>query len=236
MRAWLCLILFAAFLPAQDVKPKDVREIAKGGSTSLPRLQELLKNPDVAVRIEAVKQITDIGTQRSVDPLLIAVQDNDPEIQIRATDGLVNFYLPGYVQTGFAASLKRAGTSIKGKFTETNDQVIDSFVMVRPEVVTAFGKLARGRGSTEVGANAARSLGILRGGAALSDLIEAAHSKDSDVIYESVIAVQKIGDRSAGPRISFLLRDLDTRVQVAAVETTGLLQNQEGLPDLVQVL
>src|SRR5262245_46495582 len=184
MRAWLCLILFAAFLPAQDVRPKDVREIGKGGSAAFPKLQEFLKNPDLAVRLEAVKQITEIGTQRSVDPLLAAIQDNDPEMQIRATDGLVNFYLPGYVQTGFAASIKRAGTSIKGKFTDTNDQVIDPYVMVRPEVIATFGKLARGGGTMEARANAARGLGILRGGAALGDLVEAAHSKDSEVIYE----------------------------------------------------
>ena len=49
-------------------------------------------------------------------------------MQIRAIDGLVNFYSPGYVQTGFAASLKRVGTGIKGKFTDTNDQVIDPYV------------------------------------------------------------------------------------------------------------
>jgi HEAT repeat protein len=236
MRAWLLFFLSAAFLTAQDVRPKDVREIAKGGSASLPRLQDLLKHADLAVRLEAVKQITEIGTQRSLDPLLVAVQDNDPEMQIRATDGLVDFYLPGYVQTGFGASLKRAGSSIKGKFTDTNDQVIDPFVTVRPEVIIALGKLARGGGNMEVRANAARALGILRGAAAVPDLVEAAHSKDSDVIYESVIAMQKIGDRSAGPRIGFLLRDLDSRVQIAAVETTGLLQNKEALPDLVEVL
>src|SRR5689334_8641479 len=123
MRAWLLLSLFAAFLSAQDVRTKDIREIAKGGSSSIPRLQEFLKHPDLAVRIEVVNQLTAIGTQHSLDPLILAVQDNDPEMQIRATDGLVNFYLPGYVQTGFAASIKRAGSSIKGKFTDTNDQV-----------------------------------------------------------------------------------------------------------------
>src|SRR5206468_913292 len=135
---------FAAALPAQDVRPKEVREIGKGGSNSIPRLQELLKNPKQDVRVEVVKQLTDIGTQRSLDPLIEATRDNDPEVQIRAIDGLVNFYLPGYVQSGFASSLRRVGTSIKGKFTDTNDQVIDAYVMVRPEVITALGALARG--------------------------------------------------------------------------------------------
>src|SRR5689334_16269402 len=193
MRPYLAAILLfscAAALAAQDVRPqdvrpKDVRDIAKAGANAIPRLQELLKNPSVDVRVEVVKQLTEIGTQRSLDPLIEASRDNDPEVQIRAIDGLVNFYLPGYVQTGFAASLKRVGSSIKGKFTDTNDQVIDPFVIVRPEVITALGSLARGGGSMEVRADAARAIGILRGREAIPDLVEALRSKDSGVIYES---------------------------------------------------
>jgi len=210
--------------------------MGKAGSSALPKLQALLKNSSLDVRVEAVKQITEIGTQYSIDPLILATQDNDPEVQIRATDGLVNFYLPGYVQTGFASSLRRVGTSIKGKFTDTNDQVVDPYVVVRPEVITALGKLASGGGSMEARANAARALGILRGKAAVPDLLEAAHSKNTDVIYESLVALQKIHDESAGPRVTFLLHDLDSKVQIAAIETTGLLRNTAAVPDLIDVL
>ena len=234
--AAFCLLLSLPILPAQDVRPKDVREIAKGGSSAIPRLQELLKNASLDVRVEAVKQITEIGTQHSIDPLIEATRDNDPEVQIRATDGLVNFYLPGYVQTGFAASLKRAGTSIKGKFTDTNDQVIDPYVTVRPEVIDALGRLASGGGSMEARANAARALGVLRGRAGVRDLIEATHSKNTDVIYESLVALQKIRDESAAPRITFLLHDLDQKVQITAIETTGLLRDLDAVPDLTDVL
>src|SRR4051794_1554338 len=116
--AAIAALCCAAALSAQDVRPKEVREIAKGGSNSIPRLQELLKNTSQDVRVEVVKQLTEIGTQHSLDPLVEATRDNDPEVQIRAIDGLVNFYYPGYVQNGFAASLKRVGTGIKGKFTD----------------------------------------------------------------------------------------------------------------------
>jgi len=232
------LLLVAAVVPlaGQDVRPKDVRETAKGGSAAMPKLQEFLKNPDRAVRLEAVKQITEIGTARSLDPLIAATQDNDPEVQIVATDGLVNFYLPGYVKTGIGASLRRVGGSIKGKFTDTNDQVIDAFVEVRPEVIEALGKLARGGGNMDARANAARAVGILRGKAAVADLLEAARSRNTDLIYESLVALQKIRDQSAAPRIGFLLHDLDPKVQIAAVETTGLLQNKDSVPDLTDVL
>ena len=59
-------------------------------------------------------------------------------------------------------------------------------------------------------------------------LLEAVHSKDTDVIYEALVAIQKIRDESAGPAIAFRLRDLDTKVQIAAIQTTGVLRNING--------
>jgi HEAT repeat protein len=230
------LLVSATLLPAQDVRPKDVREIAKAGSSAIPKLQELLKNPDAGVRVEAVRQITEIGTAGSLDALILATRDNDPEVQIRATDGLVNFYLPGYVGTGIGASLRRVGSSIKGRFTDTNDQVIDPYVTVRPEVIDALGKLASGGGNMDARANAARALGILRGTKAIPDLVEALHSKNSNVIYESLVALQKIREESAGPRVTFLLHDLDQKVQIAAIETTGLLRVKDAVPELADVV
>ena len=106
-RAAFLVVAVIGPLRAADVRPKDVREIAKSGSSAIPKLQELLKDPQTDVRVEVVKQLTEIGTARSLDPLILAAQDNDPEVQIRTTDGLVNFYLPGYVRTGFSASLSR---------------------------------------------------------------------------------------------------------------------------------
>jgi HEAT repeat protein len=235
--AFLAVVLSsAAAVCAQEVRPKDVREIGKDGSAAIPRLQELLKNTNRDVRLEAVKQLTEIGTQRSLDPLIEATRDNEPEVQIRAANGLVNFYYPGYVQFGLGGSLKRVGTSIKGKFTDVNDQAIDPYVMVRPEVISALAKLARNGGSMPARANAARTLGVLRGRAAVDDLVEAVRSKDSDVIYEGLIALQKIRDESAGPRVEFRLGDLDSKVQVAAIETVGLLQDKAAVPVLTDVL
>jgi len=157
-------------------------------------------------------------------------------MQIRAIDGLVNVYLPGFVKTGLSGSLQRVGNTVKAKFTDTNDQVIDAFVQVRPDVIEALGKLARGGGSLEARADAARAAGILRGRAAVPDLIEALHSKDDQVMYESLVALQKIRDPSAAPRITFLLRDLDEKIQITTLETTGLLANKEAAPDVRDAL
>jgi len=51
-------------------------------------------------------------------------------------------------------------------------------------------------------------------------------------MYEALVAIRKIRDPEAGPRITYLLRDLDDRIQGVAIETAGLLQAKDGLPAL----
>ncbi len=228
------LIAIAPALHGQTVK--QIRAIAKQGPNALPQLGGFLKNPDTQIRSEAVRAIVDIGTAKSLDYLIQATHDVDTGIQIRATDGMVNFYLPGYVAVGVTAKIQRAGSSVKSRFVDRNDQVIDPFVVVRPEVVQAIGALIQHGSSPESCANAARAIGILRGRAALPNLYEGVRSKDSDVLYESIIAIQKIRDPSAAPKIEYLIRDLKEKVQLAAIETSGLLHNMEALPDLRTVL
>ena len=233
-RAAVFLLLTASLVFAQT--PKDVRAVAKQGQSAVPTVAGYLNSASVDTRIETVKQLTALGGRDSLDPLIRATHDADPEMQIRATDGLVNYYLPGYVKQGLGSSLVRAGASIKAKFSDANDQVIDPFVMVRPEVIAALGQLARGGSSYDSRANACRALGILRGRAALPDLYDALRSKDNNIMYEALAAVEKIGDASAGPRITYLLRDLDDRVQTTAIETAGALRDTDALPTLRSIV
>ncbi len=228
------LLAIVPAIHAQTVK--QVRAIAKQGPNALPQLAGFLKNPDTQIRAEAVHAIVDIGTVKSLDYLIQATQDVDYSIQMRATDGLVNFYLPGYVAVGVTAKIQRAGTSVKSRFYDPNDQVIDPFVLVRPDVIQAIGALIQNGSSPDSRANAARAIGILRGKQALPNLYEGVRSKDTDVLYESIIAIQKIRDPSAAPKIEYLIRDPKEKVQIAAIETTGLLHNMEALPDLRTVL
>jgi HEAT repeat protein len=235
----LTLALAAALAFAQqDVKQRAraAHDLAKQGEDAIPKLLPYVSDIDISVRIEAVKSLDEIGGPKTVDPLVTLSNDPDPEIEIRATDGLVNAYLPGYIKSGLSGTLRRVGTSIEAKFTDTNGQVIDSFVEVRPEVIAALGKLVRTGAGTNARANAARAIGILRGRAAIPDLIEALHSKDDSVMFEALTALEKIRDPSAAPRISFLLRDLEEKIQIAALTTTGILLNRDAEPDVRDAL
>ena len=226
----LLISSFALTCAAQT--PKDVRAVAKQGQSAIPTVAQYLNSTALDTRIETVKQLIALGGKDTIDPLILATRDADPEMQIRATDGLVNYYLPGYVRQGLGSSLVRAGNSLKARFSDTNDQVVDGFVMVRGDVITALGRLARGGAGMDARANGCRALGILRGQAALPDLVEALRSKDNNVMYESLIAMQKIRDAGAGPKVGYLVRDLDDRVQTTAIETVGLLRAKDALPAL----
>jgi HEAT repeat protein len=238
--SWLALLVPVALsVPVwaadnDDVKQriKSVRELGKGGSASIPRIEPYLRDPETGVRLEAVKTLVQIGTQRSLDPLEKAASDNEPEIQIRAVEGLVNFYLPGYVKTGVSGTVLRTGSAIKARFSDTNDQIVDGYVQVRPDVILAIGRVAGAGASFEARAVAARAAGILRGQGAVPDLTQALLSKNSRLIYESLIALQKIRDPKAAPAVRFLLRDLDERVRITAIETSGLLRDAGAVNDL----
>jgi HEAT repeat protein len=233
---FVCVLAVVPAFAQSGPTPKDVRIVAKDGQTAIPKLALYLNSPALDTRVEVVKQITDLGGKESIDPLITASHDPDAEMQLRAIDGLVNFYLPGYVRQGPAASIARVGASIKAKFSDSNEQMIDGFVNVRPDVIQAIGKLASGGTGNDVKASACRALGILRGQAATPNLLEALRTKDNTVMYEALVAIRKIRDPEAGPKITYLLRDLDDRIQSAAIEDAGLLQAKDGLPALRSIV
>ena len=236
-------LLFCCGLIAQvqDLSHSDpkrrMRAAEKLGDTKdseyIAPLRKLLKDPVPEVRGKAVAAIVSIGTHHSLEPLAEASRDSIPEIQFMAVDGMVNFYYPGYVKRGFSASLKKFGAGVKNRFAQPAEILIDSYVPVSPEVIGAIARLITGGVTLESRANAARAAGILRGKAALPQLKEALRSKDSTLIAESVKSIEKIGDTSAGPALTFLLRDLDEKVQLAVVKAVGQLLVKEAVPELV---
>jgi HEAT repeat protein len=234
----LAASLCAAAAPDGDAKQKirAIKDFSRQGSTGITSISGYLTDENVDVRREAVKAIIGIGGISTLDPLVVASRDNDADIQERAIDGMVNFYLPGYVQKGLMDSVRHAGSSVTGMFGEQNDQVIDPDTPVRPEVIEAVVRLAGGAASMESRANAARVAGVLRARAAVPALTAALKSKSDGLMFESLIALQKIRDASAGPSAIFLVRDLDEKLQIAAIDLVGLLRTADAVPDLKRVV
>ena len=222
---------------SDKLKIKGLKEYGKQGSAALPKITPYLEDGSAEVRREAARALVAAGTQRSLDPLVLACKDNDAEVQIIAVDGLVNFYLPGYVSTGMSASLKRAGGVLTSPWDDgENTDIVEPDTPIRPEIVQALNAIATGSTGMASRANAARALGILRARDGLPSLLGALKSKDSRLMYESLIALQKVRDIATGSSVVFLVRDLDEKVQIAAIETVGLLRTKEAVPNLKRVL
>ncbi|MBV9761046.1 MAG: HEAT repeat domain-containing protein [Acidobacteriaceae bacterium] len=214
-----------------------IRDLAKKDPQAIPALADYLSDPNRDIRIEAVKAIVKLDTDRSLEPLARATHDKDSEVEIRATDGLVNYYIPGYVaKGGLSGSLTRGVRQVKTFFSSRNDQAIDPDVVARPEVAQALADEVNAATGTDARANAARAAGILRDRAAVSALIQALHSKDNETLFESLVALQKIDDPAAGPGVVFLTHDLDDRIQATALDTVGLLHDVDAAEDVRSAL
>ncbi len=243
-RAPLCVLFLGVLVFGQsedtfnsNQRINRIRDLGKKDVRAIPALAENLSDPNRDIRIEAVKAIIKIGTEASLAPLVTATHDKDPEVQIRATDGLVNYYVPGYVvKGGLTGPLTRGVRQVKAFFGVRNDQVIDPDVFVRPDVQDAIGSEVSGGASGDARSNAARAAGILRDRAAVPMLEDSLHAQDSELIIEDLIALQKIRDPSAGPKLSSVAHDLDERVQATALETIGVLHCLTCAPDVRSVL
>ncbi len=232
---WLGSLVFAQNEDGYNSNERilKIRELAKKGPAALPVLAQYLNDPNRDIRIEAVKALVKVGSDRSLNPLVQATHDKDEDVEIRATDGLVNYYSPGYLaRGGLTGAMTRGMRQVRGFFYTRNDRVVDPDVQIRPDVAQAIGDVVTGGATFAARANAALAAGILRDQAAVPALKQALHAKDSDLIFESLIALQKIHDRSAGPEAGFLAHDLDDRIQSTALETIGVLRSIPSAPDV----
>lgn len=209
-----------------------IRDLGKRGGEAIPALTEYLSDSDRDIRVEAVRAIVKIDGEASLTPLVKALRDNDAEVQIRATDGLVNFYLPGYVAKGLTGPVTRGLRQAKSVFSSRNDQVIDPGITVRPDVAQAIAGEISGAASGDSRTNAARAAGILRLHTAVPALLSSLRARDSQLIFESLVALQKIKDPAAGPGVSPVATDLDERIQITALETIGILRSLSSAPNV----
>lgn len=249
-RIGTCMMLVAITAGAQDEwelglsdpdpnkRIKVVRSLSTSpdGFRNFELLAPLLQDESEDVRAAAVNGLIRL---RLIDaqPLLIdATADLSPRVQALAVDGLVDFFVPDYVQFGRLASIKGFADGLKRRFSKPTPLIVPPYVSPSPEAVLAIGAVARSGRSTDARANAARAIGILRGHQALDDLLEGVRSKQSTLIRESVLAMKKLEDPSVGPDIVFLLRDPDPSVREAVIQTVGQLQTQEAVPGLARIV
>ena len=243
-----CLALVPASLPAQleeinspdaKVRKKAVNETGEKGrkqeidvQSACNALGTVTRDAAPEVREDVVIALIKIGSPYCLPGLVQMTKDASPEIQSLAVDGLVDLYVPDYVQFGWLSSIKSFGKTLKNRFRDPEPIVVQPAVRVAPEAVDAIVPLISGGSSMESRANAARAAGILRARPAIPELQKALKSRDETIALEAVRSIEKIGDLNAGPSLVPMLRDPNKKIREAAAEAVGQLRVREAVEDL----
>jgi HEAT repeat protein len=200
---------------------------------AIPALLPLAEDPDAPVRRQVeitLEQMSDI----SVLPGLVQfTADSEPDIRDRAVQALVNLHLPR--ATGPTAALLKLGNLINPWSDEHADTIVEPDVPVDPSVVSAL-RARMGDSEDRIRRNASQGLGILRGEAAIPELLVAVgQDRDPLVRFEAVRALRKIGNPSVGESLVPMLNINVDRVQNEIIGTLGSLKYHGAVPELTRI-
>jgi HEAT repeat protein len=223
-----------------------------------------LKNPDPVRRREAATRIGLNKVQSATPDLVAAVHDSDPsvrraisaalqqvqdpralpgfvalaadtekDIRERAIEGMTTAYLPR--ETGLVVTLNKVATFFNPWSDEWGDVVTDPGLTADASVIQAL-ELRLTDPEPSLRAKAARSLGILRGGAAVPALLVVLREDRSNAArFEAARALRKIGDASVGKELLNLVTYTDPKVRNEVIFALGRLRYAPAVPELARL-
>jgi HEAT repeat protein len=200
---------------------------------SIPALLPLAEDPDAAVRRQVELALEEMGDISVIPGLVELSADSEPDIRGRAVRALVDLHLPR--PSGPTAALMKFGNLINPWSDEYADTVVEPDVPVDASVVNAL-RARLSDSEDTIRRNAGQGLGILRGSAAIPELLQAVgQDRDPEVRFEAVRALRKIGDASVGDSLLPGLNLNVDKVRNEIIITLGALKYHEAVPDLTRV-
>ncbi|MGH9397014.1 MAG: HEAT repeat domain-containing protein [Terriglobia bacterium] len=218
-----------------NIRAKAVHVMGDSGDTStVPALTAALTDPSSKVRKEVIVALAKLHTNASLDGLVSATRDSDPDVRTLAVHAVVGWYTGNIPSLGFRGMVKKGYSSAKGWF-QTNTTRISPGMRLDPRAVSALVAAMNDTRSIQAARDAALGLGILVARSAVPDLIKAAHSPDEDLASNSLDALAKIKDVSAGPQLVDLLDSPSKEVRQSACISVGILRTKSAVPKLLQI-
>jgi HEAT repeat protein len=200
---------------------------------AIPALLPLAEDPDAAVRREVELALEEMGDIGVLPGLVQLTADSEPDIRDRAVRALVSLHLPR--ATGPTAALLKLGNLINPWSDEYSDTVVDADVPVDASVVTAL-RARMSDSEDRIRRNTSRGLGIVRGEAAIPELLVAAgQDRDPEVRFEAVRALRKIGNASVGDRLVPMLNLSMDKVRNEIITTLGSLKYRGAVLELTRI-
>jgi HEAT repeat protein len=199
-----------------------------------PHLVALAHDPSDAVRREVELSLERMEDIQALPGFIAFASDAENDIRSRAVASLVNVHLPR--STGVGAVLTRFGELINIVPDRDLEIVVEPDVPVDPAVIatlrTRIGDSERGIRRTAI-----RGLGILRGRAAVPDLLQVVREdRDDGLRFEGVRALRKIGDASIAPDLVALLNLNNDTVRNELITTIGSMRYRGAVAELTRIV
>ncbi len=216
-------------------RAKAARQIGESGDrTAVPALASALNDPSEKVRREVVIALGNIRTPASLEAVITATRGTDSNTRVVAIRALSGYYTGEVPEAGFTGFLKETYGSAKKAFSADNAR-IDPGVQVDPNVIGALRAALADTRSIQASREAAKALGTLLVRAAVPDLVKSSHSIDVPLARESLYALAKIKDLSAGPQLVDLLDSPNQDIEQDAAETVGVFRTKQAVPRLQDI-
>lgn len=203
----------------------------QGKASAIPALITALTDPSPNVRRQVILALAQFHSAPALDGLITATRDTDPSVRSVAVRALTGYYTGRVPSIGLKGFLKQ---NYQRTFNPEDEQIqtIAPGAHVDPQSVAALIAALNDTRSIDPARDAARGLGDLLALTAAPDLIKAAHSSDSGLAREALIALSKIKSPAAGAQLLDLVSAPDRPTRQQAALTLGMLHTESALPKL----
>jgi HEAT repeat protein len=228
--------------PIYDLKSPDpvrrqaaARELGKvKHQPAIPDLIALAHDPVPDVRREVESALEHMEDIRALPGFVAFATDTEVDIRSHAVASLVNIHLPR--TKGLGAALSKLGEMIMLTPERDLDLIVEPDVPVDPIVITTL--TARISDSDKgIRRTAIRGVGILRGQAAIPELVRVVREdRDDSLRFDGVRSLRKIADASVGADLVALLNINDDAVRNEMMATLGSMRYRGAVPELTRIV
>jgi HEAT repeat protein len=221
--------------PNASIRAKAARQLGESGDASVvPALTAALTDPSSKVRSEVIVALARLHTVQSLDGLLVATRDSDPDVRNLAVEAIVGWYTGNIPALGFGGMVKQSYHNARNRLS-TRLTRISPGTEVDPKVISALEGAMQDTGSIQAARKSAWGLGVLAARPAVPSLVKAAHSYDPELAVNALNSLAKIRDVSAGPKLVDLLDSSNNQIKQSAAITIGVLRTKAAVQKLQSI-
>ena len=210
--------------PNPSVRRKAASDLGRSQAPdALTRLVELVRDPDMEVRLAVLKSIASLRDLAGVPSMVVFMSDAQSRVRLESIDGVVEIY----------THRDRPRTSkFLSVFSDGRDKPEPLLkAAVDFEVYRSLAARLKDTDMT-VRESAAEAIGIMGGTEVALDLVAALGDAVPDVRAAAVTALVKVGTSADGESLAPLLKDPSANVRRRAIAGLGRLKVADGAKEL----